>query len=374
MAPRSSDFSYSFEENSSAMVHDCSTPNKDTEIILANLSDFLDEVHASECGAPDALTEPMASGLHRDVQDSIHADQEFTDKGGSEPPSSPLHAVQPLFSSDSLDCPTVELLPSPCSSPALISCSALNSPSSQISHDNQATLCGEVDVDILELDPLADGRRFHNDSSPPCSAQTKPLSFFWLPIKPVSSVSPKHLTKMQDSPDSPGGAWFGDSLVATQVLTQDVRIDPAEKGGLVSSPSPSEETSSNPVPRREPLSSFDELKQEDDVCQPLSSSPTEASGAYPSSPVDQDSIDTLDPQDVPLPSSSPPMTSSSPPSSSPPTSPFASPLTSFWHPSPSSADGTSGALQDNVRTPPFGLNHLHYSSRMQILLLLTTVS
>lgn len=362
------------------MVRACSMPKKDAEIILANLSDFLDEVYASECGPPDALAEypstspiPTASGPHRDEQDLIYADQKFTDEGGSELPSSSPHAVQPLFSSDSLDCPTVDLLPSPCSSPALISCFAPNSPSSQIIHDNQTALCGEVDVDILELDPLADSRHLHSDISSPCAVQPEPLSFPWLPKKNVSG-SPEYPTKTQDSPDSPGGAWLGDSLVATRVLAQDLRIDPVEKGGFVSSSSPPEEKSSNLVPRREPLSSFDESEQED-VFRPLSSSPAKASDAYPSSPVDQDSIDTLDPRDVPLPSSSPPMTSSSPPSSSPPTSPFSSPLT-FWHPSSSSssADRTGGVLQDNVRNPSFGLDHLHHSSRMQNLLLLTTVS
>jgi len=344
------------------MVCACSMPKKDTEIILANLSDFLDEVHASECGAPDALAEPTASGPHRDEQDSISADQIFTDEGGSEPPSW-SHAVQPLFSSDSLDCSTVD--PSPCSSPASMSCSAPNFHSSQIIHDNQAALCGEVDVDILKLDPLADSRHLHNDISSPCQIQPEPLSFLLLPEKTVSYGSPKHLTKTQDSLDSSGGAWFGDSLVATQVLTQDVRIDPVEKGGFVSSSSSPEEKSSDSVPQREPLSSFDESGQED-VFQPLSSPPAEASGAYSSSPVDQDSIYTLDPRDVPLPSSSPPMTSSSPPSSSPPTSPFTSPLT-IWRPS-LSADRTSGVLQDNVRNPSFGLNHLHHSSRMQNLM------
>ena len=356
------------------MVRACSMPKKDTDIILANLSDFLDEVHASEYGAPDALAERTASSPDRDVQDSIYADQKFTDEEGSELPSSSPHAVQPLLSSDSLDCPTVILLPSPCSSPALISCSAPNFPSSQIVDDNQAASCGEVDVDILELDRSADSRHLHYDISSPCPVQSKPLSFLWLPKKTVSSSPPKHLTKTQDSPDSPGGAWFGDSLIATQVLSQDVGIDPVENGGLVSSSSLPEEKSSNSVPQREPLSSFDESEQED-VFQPLSSSPAKASGAYPSSPVDQDSIDTLDPLHVPLPSSSPPMTSSSPPSSSPPTSPFTSPLT-FWHPSPSSLseDRTNGALQDNVRNPPFALNHLHHFSRISIPLLLTTAS
>jgi hypothetical protein len=315
-----------------------------------------------------------ASGSHRGVQDSVYADQNFTDEGGSEPPSLSPPAIQPLFSSDSLDCPTVDLLPSPCSSPALISCSAPNFPSSQVIHDNQAALCGEVDVDIMKLDPLGDSRHLHSDIFSPCPVQPKPLSFLWVPKEYVSCGSPKRLTKTQDSLNSPGGAWFGDSPVATQVLTQDVVIDPVEKGDLVSSSSPPKEKSSNSVPRREPLSPLDESEQED-VFQPLSSSPAEASAAYPSSPVDQDSIDTLDPQDVPLPSSSPPLTSSSPPSSSPPASPFTSPLTS-WHPSSYSLspDRTSVVLQDNVRNPSFGLNHLHHSSRMQNLLLLTRVS